>query len=99
MGYTFAQFMNEESLLRVSVLLFAVLRDALGRDEIEVSIPLAAGSTPDVAALLSACAAQHPKISSWLPHIRVAVNQEYSSSDTLLHQGDEIAFIPPVAGG
>jgi len=99
MGYTFAQFMNEESLLHVSVLLFAVLRDALGRDEIEVSIPVGVGSTPDVAALLAACAAQYPKISSWLPHIRVAVNQEYSSSDTLLQQGDEIAFIPPVAGG
>ena len=100
MGYTFAQVMNEQSFLRVSVLLFAVLRDALKRDEIEVSIPLdSAGSTPAVADLLAACAAQYPTIAAWLPHIRVAVNREYSSPEMLLDTNDEIAFLPPVAGG
>lgn len=92
--------MNDHSSLRVSVLLFAVLRDTLKRDEIEVSIPLRGdGSTPVVADLLVASAAQYPTISSWLPHLRVAVNCEYSSSETSIQEGDEIAFLPPVAGG
>jgi len=89
-----------DSVLRVSVLLFAVLRDAMQRDQIEVAIPLAEdGSTPVVADLLAACAAQFPILSDWLAHIRVAVNCEYSAPDALLAEGDEIAFIPPVAGG
>jgi molybdopterin converting factor small subunit len=29
----------------------------------------------------------------------VAVNLEYAPAETLLASGDEVAFIPPVAGG
>lgn len=29
----------------------------------------------------------------------IAVNQEYSSEDVLLSDGDELAFFPPVTGG
>lgn len=29
----------------------------------------------------------------------VAINQEITSDDTVLHDGDEIAFFPPVTGG
>jgi molybdopterin converting factor subunit 1 len=29
----------------------------------------------------------------------VAVNQVYASNETQLHSGDEVALIPPVAGG
>lgn len=32
-------------------------------------------------------------------HLRVAVNEEYSAMDTILSDGDEVVFIPPVAGG
>jgi molybdopterin converting factor small subunit len=28
-----------------------------------------------------------------------AVNSEYRSADTQLHDGDEVAFLPPIAGG
>jgi len=92
--------MNDDSILSVRVLLFAVLRDALKRDEIHVSISLAAkGSTPFVADLLAACAAQFPVIAPLLPHIRVAINCEYATLETPLRADDEIAFIPPVAGG
>ena len=28
-----------------------------------------------------------------------AVNREYASPDTILRDGDEVAFLPPVAGG
>jgi molybdopterin converting factor small subunit len=29
----------------------------------------------------------------------VAVNREYVTADTRLAEGDEVAFLPPVAGG
>ena len=36
----------------------------------------------------------------WLPErVVVAVNQRYAEMDTLLNDGDEVALIPPVAGG
>ena len=31
--------------------------------------------------------------------LRVAVNQQYQSEETILTDGDEVAFIPPVQGG
>lgn len=88
-----------QTFLPVRVLLFAVLRDTLKRDEIEVMVSTRAGSPPTVADLVTACTDQFPSISAWLPYIRVAVNCEYSSSQTLLSPGAEVAFIPPVAGG
>jgi molybdopterin converting factor subunit 1 len=32
-------------------------------------------------------------------HIRLAVNREYTSPETVLKSGDEVAFITPVSGG
>lgn len=31
--------------------------------------------------------------------VRVAINQQFASADTLLHPGDELAFLPPISGG
>jgi molybdopterin converting factor subunit 1 len=90
---------NSKSLLQFHILLFAGLRDALQSDSLDVS--LQAGSTPGptVADLLRECETQFPVLRDWLPHIRIAVNLEYSQPNTRLQDGDEIAFIPPVAGG
>lgn len=85
--------------LRVTVLLFAGLRDAMRRDHLDVTIPCTAQSTLLVADLLAALAQQYPTLAAWLPHVRVAVNCEYSPADAPLREGDEIALIPPVAGG
>jgi molybdopterin synthase sulfur carrier subunit len=29
----------------------------------------------------------------------VAVNQRFARPDTVLHPGDEVAFLPPISGG
>lgn len=31
--------------------------------------------------------------------VRVAINQDMANSETAVHDGDEIAFFPPVTGG
>lgn len=83
-----------------SVILFAGLRDAMKSDRLGVVVPAGDGkSTLTVTDLLQACAAQFPLIVEWLPHVRVAVNCEYALPHTRIAAGDEIAFIPPVAGG
>ena len=79
------------------VLLFAVLRDKAGCDEIAVDLP---GTRPvTVAELLAACAEQHPALAPWLPHVKTAVNCSYARPSEELRPWDEIALLPPVAGG
>jgi molybdopterin converting factor small subunit len=41
----------------------------------------------------------HPDLKSIEPTIRYSVNFEIAESDAPLHDGDEVAVLPPVAGG
>lgn len=77
----------------VTVLLFASYADALGGPRIDV--PVTPGSTVgDLVARLRAGNADR------LPaRPMVAVNQEYASYARVIEPGDEVALIPPVAGG
>lgn len=81
------------------ILLFASLRERLGRDRISVEVSTDNGATADVAALLDAISQQHPELREILPNVRVAVDHEFSSADTPIREGVEIALIPPVSGG
>ena len=81
------------------VLLFASLKDAAAANRILVRVPLANGATMTVADLLAECGRQFPQLAPWLPHVRVAVNCEYADPQRPLAAGDEIALLPPVAGG
>lgn len=86
--------------MELPVLLFASLQDAVMTDRIVVQVPPAADGSVAVAELLTQCGQQYPELASWLPHVRVAVNCEYvAGTGSLLHAGDEIALLPPVAGG
>jgi molybdopterin converting factor subunit 1 len=42
---------------------------------------------------------EKPSLVAFLPRCRVAVNQAFASDETMLKDGDEVAIIPPVAGG
>jgi molybdopterin synthase catalytic subunit len=52
-----------------------------------------------VAELLRALGEQVPQLGDLLPRCMVAVNRVYARPETALHDGDEIAVIPPVSGG
>ena len=83
----------------VTVLYFARLREALGRDTERVSLP---AGRPTVAALRehlrSRGAAWEAELAPDKP-VRVAVNQDMAQAETLLADHDEVAFFPPVTGG
>jgi molybdopterin synthase catalytic subunit len=81
--------------MNLSIQLFATLKDAAKAQKIETQIP--ADST--VAALLETVAKDYPTLAKWLPHCRVALNEEYATNDQIIREGDEIALIPPVSGG
>lgn len=81
--------------MRIQVLYFAVFRERLGRDE--EALELADGAT--VADAIDALASAHPAVATLRGQFRVAVNQEFSDEAHALADGDEVALIPPVAGG
>jgi molybdopterin synthase catalytic subunit len=81
--------------MRIQVLYFAVFRERLGTEGEAIS--LHDGAT--VAEAITALAERHAAIATLRGKFRVAVNQEFSTEDRALADGDEIALIPPVAGG
>jgi molybdopterin converting factor subunit 1 len=81
--------------MQVRTLLFAQLREASGRSSVEVQ--LAEGST--VEDLLASLESMIPSLAAVAPATAVAVNQAYAERTSPLADGDEVALIPPVAGG
>src|SRR5689334_10545354 len=81
--------------MRVEVLYFAILRERLRRDRETVELP--AGTT--VGGALAAIGARNPDIAPLLPQVQVAVNRSVTAATQALADGDELALLPPVAGG
>ena len=81
--------------MRVTVRFFAILRDRAGVSQIHIE--LANENTASQA--LAAIANKFPSLSEGMKRIVIAVNREYVPLDTVLHEGDELALIPPVSGG
>ncbi len=86
---------NVSQMISISVRYFGPSADAAGREREERSLP--AGST--LAALSEAIYGEYPALRKAARSIRFAVNQEYANDDVPLSDGDEVAVIPPVAGG
>jgi molybdopterin converting factor subunit 1 len=78
--------------MNVTVRVFASYADALGSDHATVSVP----DPATVGAVRSAVAALSPSLP---PHPIIAVNETYATDDVPINAGDEVAVIPPVAGG
>ena len=81
--------------IEVTVLLFAVYRERVGRDRLTLTLP--EGAT--VADAVRAVGEGYPQVASLAGTTMVAVNQEYAVGIQPLHEDDEVALIPPVSGG
>ncbi len=81
--------------MRVTVRLFARLRDIAGAAEL--SRDVAPGAT--VRTLWQELAAEFPEMISYERSISTAVNADYALRTQVLSDGDEVAFLPPVSGG
>jgi molybdopterin converting factor subunit 1 len=82
-------------MVRVRVRLFASLREAVGRDQIDLDLPEGATAEDAWARLVAECPAVAPRRRS----LSAAVNRRYSPFDAPLAAGDEVVFVPPVSGG
>jgi len=81
--------------MRVTVRLFARLRDITGTGELTRELP--AGAT--AALLWDTLAKDYADLDSYREAVSTAVNAEYSKMSHPLADGDEVAFLPPVSGG
>jgi MoaE-MoaD fusion protein len=81
--------------MRVNVRYFAVVRERLGRESDELELPAPAS----VEAALDALGRRYPELEALRRYLQVAVNQETVPHQHALADGDELALIPPVAGG
>lgn len=81
--------------MRIRLQLFALARQALGCESVELELP----SDAKVGDLRRELVARAPKLEAAASHFAFAVNQEYAADATPLVAGDEVACIPPVSGG
>jgi molybdopterin converting factor subunit 1 len=81
--------------MTVRVRLFATLRERLGATALELELP----SGACVADAWQRLVAREPELAPLRGRLGAAVNRSYAPFEAPLADGDEIAFIPPVAGG
>tara|TARA_B100000029_G_C17469599_1_gene921499 strand:- start:469 stop:714 length:246 start_codon:yes stop_codon:yes gene_type:complete len=81
--------------MRITVLLFARLRDIAGKSNLDRDLP--DGST--ARSVWKTLVQDFPEFDSYSEAISTAVNEEYAHMDSKLSDGDEVAFLPPVSGG
>lgn len=79
----------------IVVLFFAAARERVKLSRESLEVPPGAR----VADVLRLLAERHPELAPLLPHLRVALNQEFVDAEAEVPAGAELALIPPVAGG
>ena len=90
-------------MIRVNVIMLGPARDLTGVEE--TTVELSEGAA--LADLIDCLGERFPRLAVGLrgdspegaPSVRLAVNQEFRTSDHTLADGDEVAVIPPVSGG
>jgi molybdopterin synthase catalytic subunit len=81
--------------MRVRVLLFAALREAVGQKQLDLELPADA----TLAELISRLEREHALLARYRGRLLVSLNEERAPFETQLGEGDEIALLPPVSGG
>jgi molybdopterin synthase catalytic subunit len=80
--------------VRVTVRLFARVREAAGTDMVHLDL-----GTASVGAIRSALGGRFPAVAGLIARSALAVNSEYAPEDLPVSAADEVALIPPVSGG
>lgn len=76
----------------ISILFFAQLQESMGQAQMEV--PLEGKTVAEVKVWLEK---EYPLLS--LGQVMTAVNEEFARDQTIVNEGDQVAFIPPISGG
>lgn len=81
--------------MKIRIRYFASFREIIGQNE--ETLTLHEGATvADVRTWLLTC---FPRLQSVVERSVSAVNRGYVGPEAVLHEGDELVFIPPMGGG
>ena len=81
--------------MRITVKLFALMREKAGTDTIPLEVPAGATVTHALAALVC----QYPMLAPYMANTRFSLHMDFVGPETTLAEGDELVLIPPVSGG
>ena len=81
--------------MRVTIRLFARLRDLAGSGELVRDVP----GPATVQSVWRALVTEMPALSDYERTMSVAVNADYARMSAPVSEGDEVAFLPPETGG
>ena len=82
-------------MITVRMLFFAHLQDVAGSHELSVAL----SDTATVETAADVLAERSAGFMGLLSQARVAVNTEFADTSTVLQDGDEVAWMPPMSGG
>lgn len=81
--------------INITIKLFAAYQEAYGKSELKLDV-----ATPiTVNEVLEKVLKEKPELEQWRSVTRFGVNLQFVEKNTLLSNGDEVVFIPPVSGG
>ncbi len=81
--------------MRVKIRFFAAYREIAGRSEDQIQL----GEGATVGDAMKILRSRYPRLAFLTDPIATSVNRNYSTEDTVLKEGDEVAILPPVSGG
>ena len=81
--------------MKINVLFFASCKEATGMKELVWDLD----SGVTIAGIREKIIIKFPQLAGISRTLQFARNSEYVTEDTPLHDGDEVAVIPPVSGG
>lgn len=81
--------------MTVNVLAFGIAKDLLGSSSVKLKLNKNSTKTSEFRKLLIT---EYPKLSQASSFL-LAVNATYANQSTIIHDGDEVAIIPPTNGG
>ena len=84
-----------QTSITIAIKLFAAYQEAYGISELTRQFP----AQTTVNTVLETLIKEHPDLEQWRQLTRYGVNLQFVEADTLLKDGDELVFIPPVSGG
>ncbi len=83
--------------MTIHVRLFAAIRETIGRESVDLTLPEGA-TAEDVWRELTLLDAKGT-LGARRVNLAAAVNRQYTKFEASLKDGDEVVFIPPVSGG
>lgn len=81
--------------IKITVKLFAILKDVVTKKEIRLVIPQ--GAT--ISVLKHKIIQEYPSLNSFSNIFIFSVNHTVATNDTVIDENDEVALLPPVSGG